>query len=262
MSKGLYNLHSTAFDTTLDLKRLKPYGDAINDGKIQVSFTLPVPNNDISTEAAKRLSMKMGLADPNIVTAKTLDEQFTFYVVYGSCIHSVNYQDIHVVSNNERTMSREEIDDYIRVHFGRKVVVVGASTGTDAHTVGIDAIMNRKGFAGHFGLECYDMIDAYNMGSQVTNEELIKKAVEVNADVLLISQTVTQKGIHINNLTNLIELLEAEGLRNRFIVCCGGARISNELAKEMGFDAGFGAGKYAEDDATFFVTEMFKRGMK
>lgn len=155
-----------------------------------------------------------------------------------------------------------ETDEYIREHFGRKIVMIGASTGTDAHTVGIDAIMNRKGFAGHYGLERYDMIEAINMGAQVPNEEFIKKAVEVNADVLLVSQTVTQKDIHIQNLTELIELLEAEGLRDRFIVCCGGARITHELAKELGFDAGFGASKYADDVATFAVTEMVKRGMK
>ena len=94
------------------------------------------------------------------------------------------------------------------------------------------------------------------------NEEFLKKALEVNADVLLISQTVTQKDIHIQNLTEFVELLEAEGLRDRFVICCGGPRITHELAKELGFDAGFGAGKYADDVATFAVTEMVKRGMK
>ena len=36
----------------------------------------------------------------------------------------------------------------------------------------------------------------------------------------------------------------------------------DELAKELGYDAGFGAGKYADDVASFAVTEMVKRGMK
>ena len=56
--------------------------------------------------------------------------------------------------------------------------------------------------------------------------------------------------------------LEAEGLRDKFVVCCGGPRITHELAKELGYDAGFGAGKYADDVASFAVTEMVKRGMK
>ena len=262
MSGGLYNTHKADFDTTLDLTRLKAYGDTMNDGKVQFSFTLPVKNDEKGMEAARQLVRKMGVEEPNVALAKSLDKEFTFYVVFGSVVHTVDYDNIHVQTVEEETMSMEETDEYIREHFGRKIVMIGASTGTDAHTVGIDAIMNRKGFAGHYGLERYDMIEAINMGAQVPNEEFIKKAVEVNADVLLVSQTVTQKDIHIQNLTELIELLEAEGLRDRFIVCCGGARITHELAKELGFDAGFGASKYADDVATFAVTEMVKRGMK
>ena len=79
--------------------------------------------------------------------------------------------------------------------------------------------------------------------------------------MLLVSQTVTQKDVHIQNLTELIELLEAEGVRDRFIVICGGARITHELAKELGYDAGFGPQKYADDVASFAVEEMVKRGM-
>ena len=262
MSSGLYQIRDKDLDTTLDLTKLRPYGDTMNDAKVQMSFTLPVKDDDKGAAAAVQLAQKMGIPDPNVALRQKLDENFTFYVVYGATTHSVNYNEIEVMTVADEAMDMEETNEYIREHIGRKVVVVGASTGTDAHTVGIDAIMNRKGFAGHYGLERYDMIEAINMGAQVPNEEFIKKAVEVNADVLLVSQTVTQKDIHIQNLTELIELLEAEGLRDRFIVCCGGARITHELAKELGFDAGFGASKYADDVATFAVTEMVKRGMK
>ena len=153
------------------------------------------------------------------------------------------------------------IDRYIEENFEREVVMVGASTGTDAHTVGIDAIMNMKGYAGHYGLERYKGVRAYNLGSQVPNEEFIKKAIELKADALLVSQTVTQKDVHIENLTNLVELLEAEGLRDKIILIAGGARITNDLAKELGYDAGFGPGKYADDVATFILKEMVQRGM-
>ena len=39
MSSGLYNTHKADFDKTLDLTKLKPYGDTMNDGKVQMSFT-------------------------------------------------------------------------------------------------------------------------------------------------------------------------------------------------------------------------------
>jgi beta-lysine 5,6-aminomutase beta subunit len=155
-----------------------------------------------------------------------------------------------------------ECDEYIKENIGRKLVLVGASTGTDAHTVGIDAIMNIKGYAGHYGLERYDMVEAYNLGSQVPNEEFLAKAIELKADAILVSQTVTQKDVHIQNLTELIELMEAEGLRDKMIVVCGGPRISHELAKELGYDAGFGANTYADDVASFVAQEFVKRNSK
>lgn len=259
MSSGLYSTIKKDFDKNLDLTRIKPYGDTMNDGKVQVSFTLPVEDGDRAVEAALQLAKKMGLNDPTAAYHKALDNGFTFFVVYGSLIHTVDYTSIKVQTVDTETMSMDEIDKFIKENIKRKVVVVGASTGTDAHTVGIDAIMNMKGFAGHYGLERYKMIDAYNLGSQVQNEEFVRKAIELNADVLLVSQTVTQKNIHVKNLTELVEMLEAEGIRDKVVLVCGGPRITHELAKELGYDAGFGPGKYAEDVGSFAVTEMVNR---
>ena len=247
------------FDKNKDLTKLKPYGDTMNDGKVQLSFTLPVTDSDRAVEAARRYAEAMGLKDPDVVHHQVLDKEFTFFVVFGSCSHTINYEDVKVHALEINTMSMKETDAYIKENLGRNIVVLGATTGTDAHTVGIDAIMNMKGYAGHYGLERYKMLDAYNLGAQVLNEDFIKKAIEMKADVLLVSQTVTQKRVHIHNLTELVELLEAEGLRDKIILIAGGPRITNELAKELGYDAGFGPGKYADDVATFFAEEMVRR---
>lgn len=259
MSSGLYSMNKRDFDTTFDPKRVRPYGDTMNDGKVQLSFTLPIKADELAVEAAKQYAMKLGIEEPSVVHMADLGVGYSFFVVFGSCVHTIDITGIKVTKVESSVMSMHEVDDYIKSNIGRKIVVVGASTGTDAHTVGIDAIMNMKGYAGHYGLERYDMIEAYNLGSQVPNEELIKKAVELNADALLVSQTVTQKNVHVQNLTHLIELLEAEGLRDRFVVVCGGPRLSHELAKELGYDAGFGAGSYAEDVASFVVQELVSR---
>jgi beta-lysine 5,6-aminomutase beta subunit len=261
MSGGLYSTEKKDFDKTLDLTKIKPYGDTINDGKTQVSFTLPVQDDERGEEAAKQLAKKMGLEAPNVAHHGSLDKEFTFYVVYGALKHTVNYEEIHVETVEVDTMSMAEVGEYIEENIKREVVIIGASTGTDAHTVGIDAIMNMKGYAGHYGLERFKNIRAYNLGSQVENEEFVKKAIELNADVLLVSQTVTQKDVHIKNLTNLVEILEAEGIRDQVILICGGPRISYELAKELGYDAGFGPGKYSDDVGTFAATEIVNRGL-
>lgn len=259
MSGGLYSTSSQDLDKTLDLTKIKPYGDAMNDGKVQLSFTLPVQMGEEAIEAAKQLLRKMGLENPQIVFYKELTPGFTFFNAYGNCTHTLDFTCIHVPKVESTTMDMHQVDDFIKEKIGRKIVIVGASTGTDAHTVGIDAIMNMKGFAGHYGLERYEMVEAYNLGSQVPNDEFIAKGIELKADVLLVSQTVTQKDVHIQNLTELIEMLEAENLRDKLIVACGGPRISYELAKELGYDAGFGMNTYADDVASYVAQEMVRR---
>lgn len=246
-------------DTSLDLTKIKPYGDTMNDGKTQISFTLPVSCNDEAIEAAKQLMKKMGFENPQVVYYKELTKGFTFFNCYGSCTHTIDYSSIHVPKVESTVMDMDETDNFIKENLGRKIVVVGASTGTDAHTVGIDAIMNMKGYAGHFGLERYEMMEALNMGSQVPNDEFIAKAIEMKADVLLVSQTVTQKDVHIKNLTELVEMLEAEGLRDKVLLICGGPRISHELAKELGYDAGFSMNSYADDVASYIAQELNRR---
>ena len=259
MSGGLYSTDQKDFDQTLDLTKITPYGDTMNDGKVQLSFTLPVPYGDEAIEAAKRLIKKMGFEKPQVVFCKELTPGFTFVNCYGSTVHTVDFTVIKVDKVESSVMDLPQTDTYIKENIGRKIVVVGASTGTDAHTVGIDAIMNMKGYAGHYGIERYEMFEAYNLGSQVPNEEFIAKAIELKADALLISQTVTQKDVHLKNLTELIEMLEAEGLRDKLIVCCGGPRITHELAKELGYDAGFGNSTYADNVASYIAQEMHKR---
>jgi len=246
----------------IDLTKVKPYGDTMNDGMVETAFTLPVPYGEEGSEAAKQLVKKMGLDEPSAVYSKDLGGGFTFFIVYGKCSHTVDYTSIKVTKVDVEVMDRLECERFIQDNIKREVIIVGASTGTDAHTVGIDAIMNMKGFHGHYGLERYKGIEAINMGSQVPNEALIAKAVEVNADAILISQTVTQKDVHIQNLTNMVELLEAEGLRGKIILVCGGPRLSHELAQELGYDAGFGPKSYAEDVASFVLEEIVRRGLK
>jgi len=262
MGGGLYSTEKKEFDKNLDLTNIRPYGDTMNDGKVQVSFTLPVDDGEKAMFAALELGKKMGIEEPSVAYHVSLDKGYTYFVLYGSLKHSIDYIKIKVESVEIEAMTLKEINGFIKTELKRKLVVIGATTGTDAHTVGIDAIMNMKGFAGHYGLERYEMIEAYNLGSQVSNETFVKKAIELEADVLLVSQTVTQKDIHVRNLTNLVDLLEAEDIRDKIVLICGGPRISNELAKELGFDAGFGPNTFSENVATYFVKEIYNRKIK
>lgn len=239
---------------------VKPYGDTLNDGAVQLSFTLPVPEGTKGREAARQLIEKWGLEQVEIVHSQPLSANYSLYIAYAHSPQGIDYDQIYVEEATDgRTYTMEEADEIIASKFGRPLVVVGACTGYDAHTVGIDAIMNMKGYNHHFGLERYAQIEAHNLGAQVPNEKLIDYALQVGADAILISQIVTQKDIHIKNLTEFIELLQAKGARERFVVVVGGSRISNKLALELGFDAGFGQGSYADDVATFIIDRLLEK---
>jgi len=241
------------------LHRVRPYGDHLDDGVVQLGFTLPVPDGAPARKAALQLAQAMGLARAEVVHQQRLTQGFTYFMVYGKCIATVDFAALAQEAAGDRPMSETEVDEYIDRHVRRPVVAVGASTGTDTHSVGIDAMLNLKGYHGHHGLEGYRGFRTYNLGSQVPNAVLVAKAIQVDADVVLVSQTVTQQDLHIQNLTELVELIEAQGLRERTILICGGARMSEELAKEIGFDAGFGRGTYPNDLASCVVRELSAR---
>ena len=156
-------------------------------------------------------------------------------------------------------MSEDEVERFVEEQIGRRIVVVGASTGSDTHSVGIDAMLNLKGYHGHHGLEGYRTFETHNLGSQVPNSVLLAKAIEVHADAILVSQTVTQQNLHVQNLTELVEMVEAEGRRAQMILACGGPRVTNELAKELGYDAGFSKGTEPQHLATFLARELAAR---
>ncbi len=244
--------------THIDSSRVLPYGDKRDDGAVQLSFTLPIPCDAKAPHAAMALASKMGLREASVVHTSDLGG-YTFFIVYAKSPHAVDVNALDVPTVDVEVWDRETIDRLIEERLGRSIVMVGACIGEDAHTVGIDAIMNMKGFAGHYGLERYRRVEATNLGAQVAPERLLDEAVRRGADAILASQIVTGNDLHRLNLTRLVELAEAAGLRERFLLICGGPRIDHMLALELGFDAGFGRGTYAEHVASFVLQHLMKR---
>lgn len=238
---------------------VKPYGDTQDDGKVQLSFTLPIEWSEAADEAARQLGSKMGLRDVHVVDGRRIASGFSFFVLYGTTPQGVDVDHIAASAVREHAMTMEEIDAFVAERIGRKVRVAGACIGTDAHTVGIDAILNMKGYKGDYGLERYHMFEAFNLGSQVAVEELVRYTKEHRIDALLASQVVTQKGSDVKNFTALSELLEAEGLRDRIVLICGGPRVTNRLAGELGYDAGFGRGTLPSEVAAFIAVALAER---
>jgi beta-lysine 5,6-aminomutase beta subunit len=243
----------------VDLGAVEPYADHLGDGLVQLSFTLPVPYSLAARRAALELASRMGFEEPEVVHYEPLTEGYTYFVMFGECVHTVDFSALSDDGFEVEYMTEAQIEAFARERIGRPIVVVGAATGTDTHSVGIDAMLNLKGFHGHHGLEGYKAFRTHNLGSQVPNSVLVARAIDLGADAILVSQTVTQQNLHIANLTELVEIVEAEGQRKNVILTCGGPRVSDELAKELGYDAGFSKGTYPHHVASFIVRELAAR---
>ena len=234
---------------------VRPYGDTTGDGRVQVSFTLPVPFGDETERAraegaALQLAGKMGLDPAMVVHAKGMGPDFTFFIVYGRVSHLVDLSAITVAEREFPVLPAAEVNLRIRSALGRKLVVVGACIGTDAHTVGIDAILNVKGHAGEKGLEYYREIRVVNMGAQVAVPDLVARAMAEHADAVLVSQVVTQRDAHLSNTR---EMSAAFSGPQRPLLVVGGPRFDPSAAHDLGVDKIFGRGTTPGEVASYLV---------
>lgn len=246
--------------TESNTRVVRPYGDTTGDGMVQMSFTLPVPHSKVAEGAAHQLARKMGLDPAMVVHAKPMGPDFTFFVVYGRVHHLVELDKVEVVERDYPLLAPTEANLAIRSLLGRKLTVVGACIGTDAHTVGIDAILNIKGFAGEKGLEYYREIKVVNLGAQVAVPELVARAQQEQADAVLVSQVVTQRDAHLLNTREMAAAFrEAYPSATRPILVVGGPRFDEAGAADLGVDRVFVRGTTPADVASYLVHRLQQR---
>ena len=233
---------------------IRPYGDMTGDGMVQLSFTLPIAHDKRAEGAALQLAAKMGLEPAMLVHAKPMGEGFTFFVVYGRVHHLVDLNQVVVVERDYPVLGAKEINTLVRQRLRRKLSVVGACIGTDAHTVGIDAILNVKGIAGEKGLEYYREFKVVNLGAQVSVPDLVERARAERADAVLVSQVVTQRDAHLHNTREMSAAFrEAFPPERRPLLVVGGPRFDELATAELGVDRIFGRGTTPREVASYLV---------
>jgi corrinoid protein of di/trimethylamine methyltransferase len=124
----------------------------------------------------------------------------------------------------------------------RGTVVIGTVEG-DIHDLGlriVSSMLRANGFK------------VYDLGFNTKSLDFIEKAKEVNADIIAVSSLMTTT---MPFMKDLIESLEASGLRSKFIVIVGGGPVTELWAKEIGAD---GYGRDAAE-AVRAAKELMKR---
>jgi beta-lysine 5,6-aminomutase beta subunit len=231
-----------------------------------VSFTLPISSlgahSKVAEGAAEQLAHKMGIDPALVVHAKPMGPDFTFFVVYGRVNHLVDTDKVEVVERDYPLLTPKEVNAAIKAGLRRRLTVVGGCIGTDAHTVGIDAILNIKGFAGEKGLEYYRELKVVNLGAQVSVPQLVARAREEKADAILVSQVVTQRDAHIHNTKEMSAAFrESYPSDKRPLLIVGGPRFDEKMAGDLGVDRVFVRGTTPGEVASY-LTHMLVTNRK
>jgi dimethylamine corrinoid protein len=105
----------------------------------------------------------------------------------------------------------------------KKKIVIGVVEG-DTHDIGKNLVRIMLEAAG------YEM---YDLGRDVVLQRFIDKTKEIDADIIAMS---TLMSTTMPAMGKVIEMLEAEGIRDRVKVIIGGAPISLAFAQKIGAD--------------------------
>jgi corrinoid protein of di/trimethylamine methyltransferase len=102
--------------------------------------------------------------------------------------------------------------------------VVSATVHSDIHDIGKNIVSSMLTAAG------YEVTD---MGVDVPIKSIIDKAEEIEAQVICLSALLTTS---MPFMKDLIEILKARGIREKYIVLVGGASVNEAWAKHIGAD--------------------------
>lgn len=102
--------------------------------------------------------------------------------------------------------------------------VVSATVQTDIHDIGKNIVSSMLTAAG---------FEVTDMGVDVSIKSIIDKAEEIEARIICLSALLTTSMPFIKDL---IQLLEARGIRQKYIVLVGGASVTDTWATHIGAD--------------------------
>lgn len=102
-------------------------------------------------------------------------------------------------------------------------VVIGTVEG-DNHDLGKNTVAVFLAAAGYA---------VYDLGRDVPSQLFVEKAIEIDADIIALSTLMTTS---TSRMAEVIGLLEAQNIRNRFKVIIGGKPVSKEFAGKIGAD--------------------------
>ena len=221
-----------------------------NDGYVSTTLFIPEEEN-IAEAAALEIGRKMNLTDVEVIHKQIMqDAEGTLVEIKGKVSFVIKKSELKIPEKQE-LLPDDVMRAYVKEH---PIRVVAATVGEDEHSVGLREIIDIK----HGGIEKYG-VDVVYLGTSCPVEKLIDAAIETKAQAIVMSTIITHNDVHTKNMQKIHDLCIEKGVRDRFIIACGGTQVTNEIAVAHGMDAGFGRGTHGNNVASFIIETLMKK---
>ncbi len=221
-----------------------------NDGYVSTTLFLTEEEN-IAEAAALEIGRRMNLTDVEVIHKQVMqDAEGTLVEIKGRVSFAIKKDELKIPEKQE-LLPDDVMRDYVK---NNPIRVVAATVGEDEHSVGLREIIDIK----HGGIERYG-IDVVYLGTSCPVEKLIDAAIETKAQAIIMSTIITHNDVHTKNMQKIHDLCIEKGVRDKFIIACGGTQVTNEIAVAHGMDAGFGRGTHGNNVASFIIETLMKK---
>lgn len=221
-----------------------------NDGYVSTTLFLTEEEN-IAEAAALEIGRRMNLTDVEVIHKQVMqDAEGTLVEIKGRVSFAIKKDELKIPEKQE-LLPDDVMRDYVK---NNPIRVVAATVGEDEHSVGLREIIDIK----HGGIERYG-IDVVYLGTSCLVEKLIDAAIETKAQAIIMSTIITHNDVHTKNMQKIHDLCIEKGVRDKFIIACGGTQVTNEIAVAHGMDAGFGRGTHGNNVASFIIETLMKK---
>lgn len=227
--------------------QLTPEVQWYGDGIVSMNIFLPAKQRWAEV-AAMEIARKMGLAEVEMIHSEVMHPaEGTYVEVKGKVTFDIDPEDLSM-SEDPELLTEDEIRAFIKTH---AIKIVAATVGEDEHSVGMREIIDIK----HGGIEGFG-IECHYLGTSVSVDKVVNAAIEIDAAAILISTIISHADIHRLNMKKLHDLCVEKGVRGNFILVGGGTQVTDDIAKEVGLDAGFGRGTKGIEVASFLASAI------
>ena len=225
--------------------KIIPYGATGQDGKVCVTFTLPVKADQKSRHQAKVLVEKMGFKDVEVESMESMGPHFSHCVV-----KAVSPQGLTGYKSKERDnlferMTIEDVERWVKDNIKRCLHIVSVCLGREDYTIGGEALLTAGGVQGHLGLEAYPCFQITQLRNKIEKErsvdDILGEFSSLKADIGIISFQNFPQDSHVTKQMKALGqgLKKSKKQLQNFVSVIVGPQMEDSMAHSLGYDLGF-----------------------